>query len=100
MSARSNALLHDVRVVVQTVLRTPDRFVRLVRLGPRGLASMARFLVRIVPRAAQALEAIRERAAAIPNAALREQALASIDGKAFHVQGGCILAPGRYVGAI
>jgi tetraprenyl-beta-curcumene synthase len=92
MSARSNALLRDVRDVVRTVLRSPDRFVRLIRLGPRGLASMARFLVRVVPRASRALEAVRERAVAIPDAALREQALASIDGKAFHVQGGCILA--------
>jgi tetraprenyl-beta-curcumene synthase len=92
MSARSNALLHDVRSVVTTVLRSPDRFARLIRLGPRGLASMARFLVAVVPRASRALEAIRERAAAIPADALREQALASIDAKAFHVQGGCILA--------
>jgi tetraprenyl-beta-curcumene synthase len=92
MSARSNALLRDVRDVVRTVLRSPDRFARLIRLGPRGLASMARFLVGVVPRASRALEAVRERAAAIPDAALREQALASIDGKAFHVQGGCILA--------
>ncbi len=92
MSVRSRALLHDVRAVVSTVLRSPDRFVRLIRLGPRGLASMARFLTRVVPRAARALETIRERANRIPDAALREQALASIDGKAFHVQGGCILA--------
>jgi len=92
MSARSRALLHDVRSVVTTVLRSPDRFARLIRLGPRGLASMARFLIAVVPRASRALEAIRERASAIPAAALREQALASIDAKAFHVQGGCILA--------
>jgi tetraprenyl-beta-curcumene synthase len=92
MSARYNALLYDVRIVVTTVLHSPDRFVRLIRLGPRGLASMARFLIRVVPRASRALEAIRERAAAIPALELREQALASIDGKAFHVQGGCILA--------
>jgi tetraprenyl-beta-curcumene synthase len=92
MSARYNALLGDVRVVVTTVLRSPDRFARLIRLGPRGLASMARFLISVVPRASRALEAIRERANVIPAPALREQALASIDGKAFHVQGGCILA--------
>jgi tetraprenyl-beta-curcumene synthase len=92
MSARYNALLHDVRIVVTTVLRSPDRFARLIRLGPRGLASMARFLTCVVPRASRALEGIRERANAIPAPALREQALASIDGKAFHVQGGCILA--------
>jgi tetraprenyl-beta-curcumene synthase len=92
MSAVSSALARDVQRVVLTVLRSPDRFVRLIQLGPRGLMSMTRFLVRIVPRASEALEGIRARAARIPDAALREQALASIDGKAFHVQGGCIFA--------
>ena len=92
MSAVTSALVHDVQRVVFTVLRSPDRFVRLIRLGPRGLASMIRFLTRVIPRASHALERIRERAARIPDAALREQALASIDGKAFHVQGGCIFA--------
>jgi tetraprenyl-beta-curcumene synthase len=92
MSAASSAIVRDVQRVVLTVLRSPDRFARLIQLGPRGLASMARFLTCVVPRASQALEGIRERADAIPNAALREQALASIDGKAFHVQGGCIFA--------
>jgi tetraprenyl-beta-curcumene synthase len=91
MSAESSSL-RDVRRVVAIVLRSPDRFTRLVRLGPRGLVSMARFLIRIVPRAARELRAIRARAATIPDPALREQALASIDSKAFHVQGGCILA--------
>jgi tetraprenyl-beta-curcumene synthase len=82
----------DVRRVIATVLQSPDRFVRLIRLGPRGLVSMARFLLRIVPRASRALAALRARAACIPDAELRAQALAAIDGKAFHVQGGCILA--------
>jgi tetraprenyl-beta-curcumene synthase len=91
MSARFE-LARDVRRVVATVLRSPDRFARLIALGPRGLTSMLRFLTRIVPRASRALAAIRSRAARIPAPALREQALASIDGKAFHVQGGCILA--------
>jgi tetraprenyl-beta-curcumene synthase len=92
MSAVSNALVRDVQRVVLTVLRSPDRLVRLIRLGPRGLVSMARFLTRVVPRASAALETIRGRAERIPDAALREQALASIDGKAFHVQGGSIFA--------
>jgi tetraprenyl-beta-curcumene synthase len=92
MSAGSDAIAHDVRRVVHTVLRSPDRFARLVRLGPHGLVSMARFLTRVVPRASRELEAIRARAASIPDARLREQALASIDGKAFHVQGACIFA--------
>ncbi len=88
----SSAIVRDVRRVVLTVLRSPDRFVRLIQLGPRGLTSMTRFLTCVVPRASAALEAIRARASRIPDAALREQALASIDGKAFHVQGGCIFA--------
>ena len=35
----------DVLRVVATVLCSPARFVRLLRLGPRGLCSMARFLL-------------------------------------------------------
>ncbi len=46
----------------------------------------------MLPHADRALAAIRLRAQTIPSDALREQALASIDGKAYHVQGGCILA--------
>jgi tetraprenyl-beta-curcumene synthase len=53
---------------------------------------MARFLTTVVPRASAALEQIRVRAERIPDPALREQALASIDGKAFHVQGASIFA--------
>lgn len=95
MSAGSEprpALAGDVLRVVAAVLRSPDRVQRLFRLGPHGLVSMARFLVRVVPRATHALAAIRRRALRIPDPALRAQALASIDGKAFHVLGGCILA--------
>src|SRR6202011_4116607 len=58
----------------------------------RGWLATARFVGTVIPRAGRELAAIRERAARIPDAVLREQALASIDGKAYHVQGGCILA--------
>src|SRR6202011_922919 len=58
----------------------------------RGWLATARFVGTVIPRAGRELAAIRERAARIPAAALREQALASIDGKAYHVQGGAILA--------
>jgi tetraprenyl-beta-curcumene synthase len=78
--------------VVRTVLRTPTRLRRLLAFGPRGLASMARFLVAVVPRAARVLRAIEDDARTIPDAALRAQALASIADKAYHVAGGCILA--------
>lgn len=53
---------------------------------------MARFLLRVVPRASRELAAIRRRAAAIPDPELRAQALSSISEKAYHVQGGAILA--------
>lgn len=89
MSAGSS---DDLRAVIGAVLRTPTRFRRLMGLGPRGLTSMARFLLHIVPRASRVLAAIRADAAAIPDPALRAEALASIADKAYHVQGGCILA--------
>lgn len=93
MSAGSErSLVREVRTVVLTVLRMPTRFIRLCRLGPRGLASMARFLTSVVPRASTALATIRRVALAIPDDGLREQALASIDQKAYHVLGGAILA--------
>ena len=93
MSADSKAAIRrDVNSVVATVLRTPTRFRRLLGLGPRGLTHMGRFLLRIVPRASRALAAIHARAESIPDDGLREQALASIEDKAYHVQGGCILA--------
>lgn len=88
----SRSLRRDVNSVVGTVLRTPTRFARLMRLGPRGLVYMARFLATIVPRASRVLAIIRTRARGIPDAGLREQAIASITDKAFHVQGGSILA--------
>jgi tetraprenyl-beta-curcumene synthase len=93
MSAASERALHrDVGRVVRSVLRTPTRLRRLLALGPHGLLAMTRFLATIVPRASRELAALRRRAQNIPDAALRTQALASIDEKAYHVQGGCILA--------
>jgi len=93
MSAASErSLRRDVGRVVATVLRTPTRLQRLLALGPRGLVSMSRFLTSVVPMASRELAAIRGRAEAIPDAGLRGEALASIDGKAYHVQGGSILA--------
>ncbi len=51
-----------------------------------------RFVGGVIPQASAGLRLVRERALRIPDAALREQALASIDQKAYHVQGGSILA--------
>lgn len=90
--ASRRSLVRDLNAVVRAVLRTPTRFRRLLGLGPRGLASMARFLTAVVPRASRVLRSIEDDARSIPDRALREQALASISDKAYHVQGGCILA--------
>jgi tetraprenyl-beta-curcumene synthase len=93
MSAASKrSLAREVNAVARVVLRTPTRLRRLLGLGPRGLASMARFLIVVVPRASRVLGAIEDAAHAIPDPGLREQALASISDKAYHVAGGCILA--------
>jgi tetraprenyl-beta-curcumene synthase len=92
LAGSSRGLGGDVRAVVGAVLRTPTRLRRLLGWGPRGWTSLGRFLLRIVPHASRVLGAIRDEARAIPDAALREQALASIADKAYHVQGGCILA--------
>jgi tetraprenyl-beta-curcumene synthase len=87
-----DAIRRDLRRTLRTVFSRPSRIRRLVALGPRGWLATARFLSFVVPRAGRALALIRARAERIPDNALREQALASIDGKAYHVQGGCILA--------
>ena len=85
-------LRRDVRRTLAIVFRRPTRLRRLISLGPRGWLATARFVGDVIPRASRELAAIRARAEAIPDPALREQALASIDGKAYHVQGGAILA--------
>lgn len=85
-------LRRDVRRTLATVFSRPTRLRRLISLGPRGWLATARFVGSVIPRASRELAAIRLRAEAIPDAALREQALASIDLKAYHVQGGAILA--------
>jgi tetraprenyl-beta-curcumene synthase len=91
-SSVPDVLRRDVRRTIATVFRRPTRLRRLVALGPRGWFATARFMRTVIPRASRELAAIRLRAVAIPDPALREQALASIDGKAYHVQGGAILA--------
>jgi tetraprenyl-beta-curcumene synthase len=87
-----DALVRDLRRTLAVVFSRPSRLRRLIALGPRGWTATARFVGSVIPRAGRELAAIRLRAERIPDAALREQALASIDGKAYHVQGGCILA--------
>ena len=89
---KKRSLQGDLFATLRGVLRRRDRLARLFALGPRRLAYLVRFFTHVVPLTLDELSAIRRSAAAIPDTALREQALASIHDKAYHVQGGCILA--------
>ena len=91
-SDRDAQIWRDLSTTIVTVLRRPSRLWRLIKLGPSGWAYMARFLGVVVPKASQRLSALREKAERIPDPRLRAEALASIDYKAYHVQGGAILA--------
>jgi tetraprenyl-beta-curcumene synthase len=82
----------DIAAALRTVLGSRERMRALVALGPQMPVDILRFLARVVPIAAAALSGIREEALSIPDTALRDQALASADGKAYHVAGACILA--------
>ena len=88
----ASELWRDVPRTLARVVSRPSRIRQLIALGPRGWLATVRFVTVVIPRAGRELAAIRARAQRIPDRALREQALASIDGKAYHVQGGCILA--------
>lgn len=61
-----------------------------IPLEPIGL--MAKVYRKILPTAHKELAYWKSRAAEIPNEELRKQALASIDGKTFHCEGGAIMA--------
>ena len=82
----------DVRWAVGRVATSGTRLTTLAAGGLSGAYNLARFLRRIVPRAERALADIRRLAEGIPDDRMRTQALNSIDKKAYHVAGGCILA--------
>jgi tetraprenyl-beta-curcumene synthase len=85
-------VLDDIRHALRAVLSSPERLRALVRGGAATPFTIVSFLRRIVPRAADALAAIRRDAETIPDPLLRNEALASVDGKSYHVAGACILA--------
>jgi tetraprenyl-beta-curcumene synthase len=82
----------EIAWAVRHVLASPARLRFLLRDGLGFTVNLLRFLRRIVPHASMELEGIRALALSIPDQRLREQAVASVDGKAYHVAGGCILA--------
>ncbi|HET9030890.1 MAG TPA: DUF2600 family protein [Candidatus Aquilonibacter sp.] len=83
---------NDILFALRTVLRSPRRLQALVADDPLAPIDLIRFLTNIVPAAARELASIRATASAIPDPALQAQALASVEHKAFHVAGACILA--------
>jgi tetraprenyl-beta-curcumene synthase len=82
----------EIAWALRHVLLSPVRLRFLFGDGPQTPAYVGRFLRKIVPHARLELEGIRTVALTIRDDALRAQALASIEAKAYHVAGGCILA--------
>lgn len=82
----------DIPAAIARVLTSRLRVRKLIALGPSGLVAMAKFLTVIVPKASKQLSIIEARARLIPDDRLRRAAVDSIRNKAYHVQGGCILA--------
>ncbi len=85
-------MLGDIVFALRTVLGSPERLRALFAGGPSTALELVRFMTRVVPLSAASLEAIRERAQMIPDDQLRAEALSSVDRKAYHVAGACILA--------
>lgn len=82
----------EIAWAVRHVLASPARLRFLLADGCAIVAPLLRFLRRVVPQASTELDGIAALARAIPDARLRDEALASISAKAYHVAGGCILA--------
>jgi tetraprenyl-beta-curcumene synthase len=82
----------EIAWAVRHVLVSPARLRFLLGDGPSTPVNILRFLRTVVPHARLELEGIRSLAGSIRDDALRDEALASIDAKAYHVAGGCILA--------
>lgn len=85
-------MYRDVKWAASHVATSATRVSVLVGGGASGILELIEFLRVIVPKAARALEQVRALAGTIPDDRLRAQALSSIDAKAYHVAGGCILA--------
>lgn len=85
-------MFSEIEPALRLVLGSPDRLRFLFAEGPATTLDTVAFLRRIVPLAASALSGVRESAERIPDDLLRAEALASVDGKSYHVAGAAILA--------
>jgi tetraprenyl-beta-curcumene synthase len=85
--------MHDeITWAVRHVLASPARLRFLLGDGVAIPLPLLHFLRQIVPHASLELEGIAALARSIPDRRLRDEALGSIETKAYHVAGGCILA--------
>jgi len=82
----------EISWAARRIISNPTRRSVLAAGGVAAGYDLFHFLRSVVPRARQSLARIRSLAEKIPDDALRREALASIDVKAFHVAGGCIFA--------
>ncbi len=82
----------EIRWAVTRVLADPERLRVLLHDGLDDILALRRFFAVILPLAKTALERLERLAARIPDDALREKALSSLRGKAYHITGACILA--------
>ena len=85
-------MFDEIRWAVTHVLTSPTRLRYLLAGGIRAPWFLTRFLRAIVPAAANELRSIGAIADQIPDERLRFEARSSIEGKAYHVAGACILA--------
>jgi tetraprenyl-beta-curcumene synthase len=82
----------EIAWAVRHVLSSPARLRFLFGDGLATPFYLLRFLRRIVPHARWELSGIESIALSIGDATLRSEALESIEAKAYHVAGGCVLA--------
>ena len=85
-------LTRDIGSAAVRVLSTPQRLRFLARGGGKNAIDLGRFLTQVVPLARAELHAMELSARRIPDPTLRALALSSLNQKAYHVAGGCILA--------
>jgi tetraprenyl-beta-curcumene synthase len=85
-------LSEEIDWAVKRVLFGPRRLAFLLRGGLDDAFDMRTFLVHVVPLARRALQDLEHLAHRIPDPELRAQAIWSLQGKAYHIAGACILA--------
>lgn len=82
----------EIRWAAQQVLFDPRRLRYLIAGGAGDLLALRRFFVAILPPARRSLAEIAQMAGRIPDRTLRDQALQTLNQKAYHLAGAGVLA--------